>query len=415
MNEVRNIIVGLEFGEKTSQISYYDRSGKEPVSLSVTAGQSHYTFPTILSKKPGEDEYHFGPEAEYFATHKNEILIDNLYESCLLEKGLGVDNEEIMPAYLLKVFISKVLKMLGVADPIKSISAIMLTTPRLTKGLVENIRKAYELLGFERSRCFLQDYQESFYYHAMCQKPELRGRNTALFIFEENTVSYQELVVNRNTKPIMVSVKKGQKAALGNEPEEKDDQFYGLIRESFGGEIYASVYLVGEGFDRKWAVKSVPLLCRNQRHVFYGNNLFCKGACYAAREKVEERSLKEYLYAGDDLVKTNIGMEMTVSGTPAYYPLTAAGVNWYEAVKECEILLQGTEQLKFVLTGIEGGNKNICVMELPGLPKRPDKATRLKLQLEYESARCCQITVSDLGLGELYPSSGQIWKETIMS
>lgn len=415
MNEVRNIIVGFEFGEKTSQISYYDRGEGEPVSLSITAGQSHYAFPTILSKKPGEDEYHFGPEAEYFATHKNEILIDDLYQSCLLEKGIAVDDEEITPAYLLKIFISKVLKLLGVADPIKSISAIMLTTPRLTKGLVENIRKAYELLGFDRSRCFLQDYQESFYYHSMCQKPELRSRNTALFVFAEDTVSFQELVINRQTKPVMVSVQKGQRVSLGTQPEEKDQQFYGLIRQSFGSDIYSSVYLFGDGFDRKWAVKSIPLLCRNQRHVFYGNNLYCKGACYAAREKVEERSLKGFLYAGDDLVKTNIGMEMMVSGVPAYYPLIEAGVNWYEAVNGCEILLQDTKQLKFVLTSIESGTKNICLMDLPGLPDRPDKATRLRLQLEYESARCCRITVTELGLGELYPGSGQVWKETIMN
>ena len=65
------------------------------------------------------------------------------------------------------------------------------------------------------------------------------------------------------------------------------------------------------------------LLCRHQRHVFYGNNLFAKGACYGAKEKVEERNMKGYLYVGGDLVRINVGMEMTVFGTPAYHSLIA--------------------------------------------------------------------------------------------
>ena len=65
MNEVRNIIVGFELGETTSQLCYYDRSEKEPISLAVKAGTSQFTFPTCLSKKPGEEVYHYGVEAEF--------------------------------------------------------------------------------------------------------------------------------------------------------------------------------------------------------------------------------------------------------------------------------------------------------------------------------------------------------------
>lgn len=71
-----------------------------------------------------------------------------------------------------------------------------------------------------------------------------------------------------------------------------------MIQESFGSEMYSGVFLVGSGFDREWAVRSVPMLCKNHRHVFYGNNLYCKGACYGAREKVEGRQVKDLVYRG---------------------------------------------------------------------------------------------------------------------
>ena len=52
-------------------------------------------------------------------------------------------------------------------------------------------------------------------------------------------------------------------------------------------------------------------------------------------------------------------------------------------------------------------------MALPGLPDRPDKTTRLRLHMEYDSPRRCQIDVEDLGFGEMFPSSCKKWHETM--
>ena len=52
-------------------------------------------------------------------------------------------------------------------------------------------------------------------------------------------------------------------------------------------------------------------------------------------------------------------------------------------------------------------------MGLPGLPERPNKTTRLSLSLAYVSQKDCQIVVEDLGFGDMYPSSGKIWKELV--
>ena len=130
-------------------------------------------------------------------------------------------------------------------------------------------------------------------------------------------------------------------------------------------------------------------------------------------EKVEERRLKGYLFLGNDLVRYNIGMEMTINGSPAYYALIAAGVNWYEAEKECELILDGTEELEFVVSSMESGKRNRYTMKLDGLPKRPPKTTRIRLRLEYDSPVTCQITAEDLGFGDMFPASHKIWHETM--
>ena len=413
MNEVRNIIVGFDLGEKVSQLCYYDRREGEPVSMPMKVGSGQYTFPNCLSKKPGEEEWHFGLEVEYFVSQQEEIYLDHLYELCSNERPVNVDGQERKVGELLGIFIGNALRILGVPDPVKSISGLMITTPKLTKAMVENIRVACEYMGFSRNRCFLQDYEESFYYHTLYQKVDIWSRNVALFTFDQDEVAFSKLVMDKKTKPIQVSVKRGKRVTLHQEAVERDFDFYELIQESIGNEVFSSIFLVGEGFDREWAVRSVPLLCRHQRHVFYGNNLFAKGACYGAKEKVEERNLKGYLYAGNDLVRLNVGMDMMVFGTPAYHSLISAGVNWYEAVGDCELLLDDTEELTFVVSNMDNTKKERYSMALPGLPKRPPKATRLHLHLEFESASLCRIDVEDLGFGEMYPSSGLKWQETM--
>ena len=38
MNEIRDLIIGIDFGKDYSQICYYDRKGEEPCSVSMKVG-----------------------------------------------------------------------------------------------------------------------------------------------------------------------------------------------------------------------------------------------------------------------------------------------------------------------------------------------------------------------------------------
>ena len=412
--ELKNLILGFDFGEKESQICCYSRAEKDAVSIPVRKGSIEEEFPTVLFKKPGEDQWYAADGEKREGQEEADLLeVENLYEVCMNERPCIIEDTAYAPGELLAVFLKAALQAAGVIEPGLQVAGITVTTPKLTRAFVKNLRHAYELLGIPRGRAYLQEYTESFYYHTLYQKPELWSRKVGMFRFEGDDVTFYSLEVNRRTKPATVSVKKGKHLKLHETPEDRDRDFTRLIAESFENEIYSSVYLVGDGFDRSWAEGSIKLLCRNQRHVFGGSNLFAKGACLTAREKAEERSLKGYLFLGNALVRHNVGMEMTISGSPAYYPMIQAGVNWYEAEKECELILDGTEDLVFVVSDMESGKKNRYTMHLPGLPKRPPRTTRLHLKLEYDAPKSCRITVEDLGFGEMFPKSGKIWHETM--
>ena len=48
MNEIRDLIIGIDLGKEYSQICYYDRKGDEPRSVSMKVGSEQFEAPTLL-------------------------------------------------------------------------------------------------------------------------------------------------------------------------------------------------------------------------------------------------------------------------------------------------------------------------------------------------------------------------------
>ncbi len=413
MNEIRDILIGIDFGKEQSQINYYDRKADEPLSVSMKAGTSQFEFPTCICKRMERGNWCFGREAEYFAREHDGFLVDQLYDILCKKDSVQVGDEELTPAGLMEIFLEEVIKMLGVSDLAGHIKCLVITTEVLTGVLVKNLQEACEGLGFVKGQYLLQDYQESFYYYTMYQKAEYNRRKVAWYDFTADCVHYRCMSTSSMTKPALVTIGDDSETEISPDENLRDLEFYQFIERTMGNDIFSSVYITGAGFQREWAEKSVVLLCKQQRKVFYGTNLYARGACYAAREIMEEHRLKSCLYISGDMVRQNIGMDMQVMGSPAFHLLLEAGSNWYETEAECELILDQCDTLVFTVSNILTREKQKISMALPGLANRPNKTTRLKLHISYQSVTECRITVRDLGFGELFPSSGRVWTEQI--
>lgn len=234
----------------------------------------------------------------------------------------------------------------------------------------------------------------------------------AWYAFTPEKVTFRKMSMTSATRPVLVRLEEPQETALSEEKEVRDSDFCQFIQKTLGMELYSSIQITGNGFDTEWAKQSVKSLCYQKRKVFYGNNLFAKGACAAAVERLEKKNFKGYRYMSESLVLADVGMDMRVMGSPAYYPLIEAGNNWYDCKAWCELILDDTEELIFTVATMEKPEKRRVAMSLPGLPKRPNKTTRLRVELNYVSPKECEITVKDLGFGDLFPGSGKVWKET---
>ena len=112
MNEIRDLIVGIDFGREYSQICYYDRKGGEPRSLSLKAGGNEYEAPTCLCRRPEQKDYCVGLEAQYFAREKGGIMISDIYGISEKRDTVLVEGQDLAPWELLAQFLKGMLKFL---------------------------------------------------------------------------------------------------------------------------------------------------------------------------------------------------------------------------------------------------------------------------------------------------------------
>ena len=378
---MRRMIIGLDLEKDYSQISYYSERTGEPESVSITENQDKFLIPT--------------PEG--LLSDRGKKTVEALAD--FIKKCLGYLNPEMD---MTEVY-------------------MMVTMREVRQPWISYIRSAAEKLGIQRENLFLQSYRESFFYYVINQKKELWFHASALFEYNQSHISSWLMKIDSRTKPALVSVQTGEKIDLGyssgRSSEEwdarRDQKFLELIQRIFREETVSSTFLIGDNFDKTWAVKSLQYLCR-KRHVFQGRNLYTKGACYAMCRKLHMgKNLDSYLYASEDMVEYNIGMQMDIRGQKTDYMLISAGMNWYEAQCGCEILLNEGKELVLYARSLRGGDAVSYSIMLEGLPDRPPKTTRLHLQMEFESVSECRVRIRDMGFGEFFPSSGLTWESVL--
>ena len=153
-------------------------------------------------------------------------------------------------------------------------------------------------------------------------------------------------------------------------------------------------------------------MCHNRR-VFKGNDLYSKGACFAMQEKYVKNKTKQMIFLSKDKLRTNVGMQVMRQGEESYLALLDGGENWYECKKEWDIILTEGNTVAFRLIPLDGRNVRNVEMVLDELPVRKPKMTRLHMQVQMKSASLMEVTIEDMGFGELAKTDGLIFTQEI--
>ncbi|HOO29324.1 MAG TPA: DUF5716 family protein, partial [Lachnospiraceae bacterium] len=310
---------------------------------------------------------------------------------------------------LLILFVRRSLNLLSVLTSPDQVEAMIFTVDTLEGRTIEVLDKIADAVPVARNKIFFQTYEESSYYYVLHQPRELWQNEVVIFDYSNQYMRAYELWMNRKTVPVVAfvdrmdfeEVKMPQLMMEGEPSREKEERLDELIlrtmHEFFSGKTIGTVFLIGSGFEESWCDKTLKYLCMGKR-VFQGKNLYSKGACYCAKDKITPCELnKNYVFLGKDKLKFNLGIRMYKQGQEEYIALADAGENWYDTTAQVDFILGNTYRVPLVITPLDGKEQQEIEIELTGLPERPPKATRLQMKVNFKSETGIFARIYDLG------------------
>ncbi len=397
--------IGIDLNDSYAMVSYFQQNMKEPETVSTVAGSEEFQIPLVLARRKSIGKWYYGDEARRLSKSGEMVCIDQLLKRALNSEKIVIDDDSFMAEELLALFLKKVMELPSKLGNPSSFDRLVICVDRLTK---ENVSMFYGMavrLGINSRQLTVIDRKESFYYFALNQDKSLWLHDVVMFMQEKESIFFYSLKRDLRTTPQVVSIDESISYTL--DKNDKDKSFLDIINESFKNQIISTVFLVGDTFAEGWMKQSVALLCKGIR-VFMGNNLFTKGACYAAATRDKEAEWP-FVYMGENEMKFNLSLKVHDKGELSFYNLISAGSNWFESKGQCEVIISGSYEVDFWKQLPKSREAKIETLRLTDMPPRPDRATRIRITATPVSDDRIDIEIKDLGFGEIFMSSGKVW------
>lgn len=402
--------IGIELGNRWTQVSCYHQGMTEPETRSTVAGTELYRIPTAICKRKLTGKWCFGEEASRLVETGEGMYAEYLLHKALKRETVFLD-KEYQAEDLLFVFLRKALRIALPAKGAGAVKRCVFSIKEVTDAMVLLLQNMAEKLGFSEEQLIIQDHRESFYAYAVCQEQELWQYDVLLYSCSGEEIWQKRLISSRKTKPRVTEV---EEVCLGKLPEDVsqwDMAFARMLQDSMSGRIVSSVYLIGSGFEGDWMKESLQVICRGKR-AFQGKNLYTKGACYAGMLEVHQEEAQT-VYFCEYKVLEHILIKVSRGDSEYFYPLLEAGCNRHQARKNLRILLEGEPCLELWMQKPGSREAKIESLELTELPPSEQERYRLSLSLYSGEEGKILLNIRDIGWGELKPGSGREWEYEI--
>jgi hypothetical protein len=407
--------VGIDITDSFAQISVgaVDTDGVE--TMSVNMGKTDFLVPTALFKRSEVNQWFAGFDALKYKETEG-YFIDKLVSKARANEIVTVGTEEFKPSALMALFLKRLLTLAGRVTPLSGIVSIMITVDILDGTLINVLNEAVSSLSVKSAQVHFQNHMESFYNYMLYQPRDLWNRDVVLIDSTGEYIKSLRMECNKNTTPIVAFIDSHEDLELKSEDYDEPGypgKFTAFTESIVEGHMISSIYLIGDSFKYEWCKEGISFLCKKGR-VFQGNNLFSKGAAYAARNRMNPTAISTgHAFLGNDKLKANVGINALERGEKSYLPLLDGGINWFDGEKECDIILNQGNKLTFLITPLTGKNPQMVDITLGDLPKRPPRTTRLHIKVKMVSESKLKVTIKDMGFGELFPAANIEWNEVI--
>jgi len=418
MGENKQLLIGFEITNETSQIYYYQSQTGDAVPIFLTQNQSNPLFPTCLAVKESNKEWMVGEEALRSSSLGGSLLIENILEKLEHQESITIYGATFTPVMLLTKFFKKAFMVVRQQFLNSSIQKLVITVPDLTPNMTEMIYLSLEELGIYRDRVHIISQVQSYMYYVLSQKPEIWMHDVSLFTYDETGLFYYNLTVNRMMQPFTVIV---ERMDLSNEltPELFEQEpiervlyrLERLMNQVLYRRLTSAVFVTGKGFEGNW-VRDVLVRLSSSRRVFLGQNLYAKGTCLAAKGFLDD-SFQNYLFLSEEMITSNISLRLYENAKEVDFCLIKAGTPWWKANNTVTVILDQTKELSFTVTNLLNREPLYEVLSLDGLMERENKTIKLSVTVHFIDRETAIVTVRDVGFGVFYETNYRIWEQML--
>lgn len=417
MDDTDTLIVGYDIGDEYTQISCLAKKLTEPESVSQLPDTKGYMIPTALLVRNNTKEWLFGEDAVKNKDENTGIYIDRLLTH-LSNKGLTKEEISALPAapeYLVEKFFSKTLTMLRQKYFNNGISKMTVTTRYLDNDLKEKLYAILEKLGLKRDRVRILTYTECFMYFVLSQKPDIWANDVALFDYGIDGLKFYQMTIGKKKNPAPVVVNSHNLSnefsySLLNEEgiERIKYRFEDISSKLLYKRLISALYFTGTGFEGNWSDEILKKLCMSRR-VFKGQNLYTKGACYAAKI-MKQGGMEEFFFLSEEQIAGTISLKVFKDSKDVSVIFANAGEYYYDVDNTIHIILDNENTLDFTIKSLIRKDEIHAFLSLEGLPIRENKTICLSVNLCFADRNTAIVKVKDMGFGGMYKTSYRIWE-----
>lgn len=413
-----SLLVGLDLGEKLTQLSCFDHKLFEPVAVGReknSGEEREFEISTALVAIPSVGEWRFLDEG---AIPAGGVLIENILQHVREEELFAVDGFTFQSKDVLKRFLVKVLSLLKEHDPDETIKRLVVTLPEKHPVLVTVLQEICADLDIQNDRLVIQNHKQSYMYYAVSQPRELWLNNVGMFEFDQEHLAYYQINIDRRTTPWIVGVNQKNLddqmdySMISDEEVDISYAFVNLAETVLHKKMVTTLYVTGEAFEQEWADEALKELCGGRR-VFRGQNIYTKGACYAAREFTDEAKLEQCMFLDEDMITSNISIRMYREAEMQDVLLAKAGTFWGDIDVSVDVIPDEEMEIQMITQDVLRHETTTHMLSLSGFSERENKMTRFTIRIRFADTETCIVTLKDNGFGEFYPSSNRIWERNI--
>lgn len=408
----RGLVISIEYSDRFCQACYYSERHGGPESILMGSDTVRYQIPSVLCYDTETDEWTIGNEAVQMSSKPEAKCFNEFMRNIKIGTSAFINGREYSYKKLLAIFFEKMLQFIQIRTSmmvIKSITVAMRNTDYAARIYFEEI---FGMLNIAPSQFRLMNLSESFGRYAIHESDESWQNGALLFDFCEEGFWIRQLSIVAGAEQPLVCVQEYDLssdfsiARLSSDTlsESMDRNLADIYRNLTSSGKFANVYFTGEGFENPWFEITLGAISSSVK-AFRGNNIYVKGACYAG-----------YMYSGEQkeyytlicpgMTRNDISIQARENGRIEDVVLSPAAVNWYDAGYSGDFILENETSLVFKLTSILDQNVRLVEIDLSAFPKRPIKATRVQVDIEYNNENNCTFTVTDKGFGDFYRDGG---------